>query len=146
MAQSHASVTLDSKSNSFSDEFNPWASGNHAAFASTENASETGITYASASGRFTVDVAGFYRLNGKAIMENLSGTFPALIKLRIKVNGAEVYSYTFGVHAVADPWPFPWGIARQLTAGSFVECTIEEIATDNCRTTEGTSFNIARVA
>lgn len=146
MSQAHASVTLDSKSNSFSTEFNPWTSGNHAAFASTENASETGITYTSANGRFTVDVAGVYRLNGKVMIENLSGTFPALIKMRIKVNGAEVYSYTFGVHSAADPWPFPWGIARELAAGAFVECTLEETVTDNCRTTEGSSFNIARAA
>lgn len=146
MAQAHASVTLDSKSNSFSTEFNPWASGNHAAFASTPNASETGITYTSANGRFTVDVAGFYRLYGKVMVENLSGTFPAFVTLRIKVNGAEVYSYTFGLHASADPWPFPWGIARQLAATDFVECTLEETVIDNCRTIEGSTFCIARVA
>lgn len=145
MARALASVTLDSKSNSSSAEFNPMASGSHSAYAATINATETGITYSSATGRYTVDVAGFYRLWGKVFLENLSGTFPALIRLRLKVNGAEVYTMTVGVHAAADPWMFPLGIIRELTASQFVELTVEEVATDNVRTTEGTTFSVARV-
>lgn len=146
MAQTYASVTVDSKSDSFSTEFNPFDEDNHTTFASTANVAESGIDYTNADGRFTVDTAGSYRVWGFLTLENLSGTFPANCTMRFKINDVTQFSMPIGIHAAADPWTYPFGFIFDLTAGQYATVTIEEDAADNIRSIEGTTLSIVRVA
>lgn len=147
MPQAYASVTLDSTTNTTSAEFSPFASGSHAAYAATPNVAQSGVVYTSADGKFTVAATGKWRCWGKAFIENMSGTFPATVTYKIKINGVLEWSAEVGVHAAADPYPYPWKLLLDLTAGDFVELTVEETGGgDTVRTVDGTTFNMARMA
>lgn len=148
MSQTYASVTLDSSTNPSSAEFNPWASTSHAAYAATERIAGA-ITYTSIDGKFTLNEDGqAWRFSGMVFIENTSGTFPATVTYKLKINGSVEWSAEVGVHAAADPYPYPWKLTvGPLNAGDFIELVVEETGTgDQVRVVDGSTFNVARWA
>ena len=90
------------------------------------NVVSNGITYTPTDGRFTVANNGTYFVH-LYILTIMGGAVTCLTQ--IKVDGVSVWQSSPLYHSSVDPAPFAVSVPMTLTAGSYVEVTVDGLAT-----------------
>ena len=126
-------------------EFNPWDTDN-----STSNSyigiPGAGVTYDSATGRFTVAAAGKYEIISVNYILSNSGTAVGHT-LKIKKNGSDVlHTSEFMAHNAVDPVERTLMTMDALAANDYIEILADSDSTATLTFTPGTSISIKKIA
>jgi hypothetical protein len=106
-----------------------------------ENVVPTNITFAQATGVFTVGLSRKYVINFQAVY-NLDGTADPPIRLRVRVNGTQQWTAVRQTESGFNPDPFGGEVVLDLAANDTVAVTIECEGTNNITVNQGTTVNI----
>lgn len=137
----YRSLVSTTGSNSISTEFNVFDEDNYLAFTADNTVSAININFDSSDGRWEVQQPGVYKI---AFRGYFSTTTTQLADLRIKKNGTTVWTSQFTIHSSVDPVYRGVNIAQTLSAGDYIEVTIDGLTT-TLATQAGTHMVMRRI-
>ena len=102
------------------------------------------VTFTRSNGRFTVNEDGIYAISISVLMQAVSVT-PEVV-VRIKDGGAAFYSHQTEIHSAIDWHTFAVTVIRSLSAGDFINVTIDSQTATTIIVGDGTTMSIHKLA
>jgi len=113
----YCSVTTTANSTASATTRDVFDEDNYTSYTSDANVTARGITYASGTGRFTVDNAGIYLIT---CLYNLNIGSSDEMNLIVKKNGTSVYTHDVFIHSYTDPSGTTVSLVLQLAASDYI--------------------------
>jgi len=145
----YASVTNLTDSTANASEYNPFASGSHAAYVENtnwqHNTASNMVVFTPADGRFTVERTGVYAIEAVVLMtQSATGI---LDNFAVRLNGSTtIWVAQPFVHSSVDPVERSINFYYSLSAGDYLELLVNSSAATTLIVDNGTTFNMRRIA